>query len=158
MGPFDKQYTNSTLLKNLYIIRYDVRGCGRSDAPLKQEAYSSKRQAEDFKAVMDAFNVKKPFVATWSLGGIVPADVLSKYGPDSLVGVILLGSFPHRNMHGDVHGNTLQVRSFLCFSKDQTALRWAATQPPAVRQFMLGRSQDETGIISVADRLPITSV
>ncbi|KAK7464207.1 hypothetical protein VKT23_006373 [Stygiomarasmius scandens] len=90
---FEKQYVNPTMLENLYIIRYDLRGSGRSDGPMSEQAYSSEHQAEDFKAVIDTFNVQKPFVATWSFGGLVPSDVLAKYGPDSIAGVILLGSF-----------------------------------------------------------------
>lgn len=34
--------------------------------------------------------------------GIVPPDFIAKYGPDSLSGHIMMGSFPHRNMHSEV--------------------------------------------------------
>jgi hypothetical protein len=49
------------------MIRYDVRGHGRSDQPLEATDYESARHAEDWRAVCEAFGVeeKKPFVAGW---------------------------------------------------------------------------------------------
>lgn len=62
---FSKQFSDPDLLQNLYLLRYDVRGHGRSGQPLEAKDYESLRHAEDFKAVMDAFGVKRPFVAGW---------------------------------------------------------------------------------------------
>ena len=62
---FGKQFSDPTLLENLYLLRYDVRGHGRSEQPLEAKDYESLRHAEDFKAVIDAFGVRKPFVAGW---------------------------------------------------------------------------------------------
>ncbi|KAF9058625.1 alpha/beta-hydrolase [Rhodocollybia butyracea] len=174
---FEKQYTNATMLENLYIIRYDVRGCGRSEGPLRGDAYSSERQAEDFKAVIDAYKVTKPFAATWSLGGIVPPDVIGKYGADSLAGHIMMGSFPHRNMHSEVvhpvilsiipglmtedialFANTLPDFVLSCVAPSyklpyDVYTKWlggAAPRAPIVRQSMLGRGQDDTAVMAAA--------
>lgn len=38
---------------------------------MNEAAYSSERQAEDFKAVIDAYGVTKPFVATWYAFSVV---------------------------------------------------------------------------------------
>jgi pimeloyl-ACP methyl ester carboxylesterase len=46
-------------------IRFDVRGHGRSDQPLDAASYESIHHAEDFKAVCEAFDVTKPFMAGW---------------------------------------------------------------------------------------------
>lgn len=46
-------------------VRYDVRGHGRSDTPKGEDSYQSQRLAEDFDAVVKAFNVKKPIVLGW---------------------------------------------------------------------------------------------
>ena len=62
---FSKQFSDPKLLENLHLIRYDVRGHGRSDQPLEAKDYESLRHAEDFKAVIDTFGVEKPFVAGW---------------------------------------------------------------------------------------------
>jgi len=46
-------------------VRYDVRGQGLSDQPLDPSAWTSNKFAEDFKAVVEAYGLKKPFVAPW---------------------------------------------------------------------------------------------
>jgi pimeloyl-ACP methyl ester carboxylesterase len=62
---FEKQWNDSELLEHLHLVRYDIRGQGQSDQPETKEAYTSVKMAEDFKAVCDAFNLQKPFVAGW---------------------------------------------------------------------------------------------
>ena len=46
-------------------VRYDVRGQGLSDQPLDPFAWTSNKFAEDFKAVVEAYGLKKPFIAPW---------------------------------------------------------------------------------------------
>jgi len=67
---FSKQFSDPKLLENLYLIRYDVRGHGRSDQPLEAKDYESLRHAQDFKAVIEAFGAEKPFVAGWYVDSI----------------------------------------------------------------------------------------
>jgi len=62
---FKNQFSDPKLLENLYLVRYEVRGHGRSGQPLEEKDYESARHAEDFKAVMDTFSVVKPFLAGW---------------------------------------------------------------------------------------------
>ena len=62
---FDKQFCDPNLLAHLYLIRYEVRGHGRSDKPEVAEAYESIRFAEDFRAVCDTFGARRPFVLGW---------------------------------------------------------------------------------------------
>lgn len=52
-------------------VRYDMRGFGQSDKPLDPSFYQSDRFAEDFDAVVEAFNLHKPFAAGWSYGGTI---------------------------------------------------------------------------------------
>ncbi|KAE9407146.1 alpha/beta-hydrolase [Gymnopus androsaceus JB14] len=137
---FDKQYTNTAMLENLYIVRYDIRGCGRSEGPLNEAAYSSERQAEDFKAVIDAYGVTKPFVATWSMGGCVPPDVVAKYGPDSLAGHIMIGSSPHRNMNKYVAYPALLFDMMPGFLTEDAAL-FAKTLPDFILSFVSPKYQ-----------------
>ncbi|KAE9404384.1 alpha/beta-hydrolase [Gymnopus androsaceus JB14] len=184
---FDKQYTDPMMLQKLYIIRYDVRGCGRSERPLNEDAYSSERQADDFKAVIDAYTVTKPFVATWSMGGFVPPNVIAKYGPDSLAGHIMMGSIPHSNMHREVVNpailgiiSGIRTEDVALFAKVLSDFvlscvspkfklpydvyaKWlggAAPTVPIIRQFvMLERIQDDTSaIMKIADRLPYLAI
>ncbi|KAJ6468325.1 alpha/beta-hydrolase [Mycena sanguinolenta] len=62
---FDDICADQRLLDLLYIVRYDIRGHGRSGKPSTKEAYESKLFAEDFKTVMDAFGLKKLVLAGW---------------------------------------------------------------------------------------------
>ncbi|KAK0237450.1 alpha/beta-hydrolase [Armillaria nabsnona] len=95
-----KQFSDPQLLDNLYMIKYETRGHGRSDQPESEAAYISARHAEDFHAVCTAFNVTKPIVVSWSLGGLIVPDVLSRFGtsPLPLTGHIMLNAIPCRSI------------------------------------------------------------
>ena len=62
---WDKQFADPALLKAFHLVRYEMRGHGRSGKPLDEGAYASVRYAEDFKAVCDAFGVVRPILAGW---------------------------------------------------------------------------------------------
>jgi pimeloyl-ACP methyl ester carboxylesterase len=82
---FDTLFSIPELQKNLYLVghvgffqrfhhlyiviqvRYETRGHGRSGKPESEEFYESKRYAEDFAAVYEAFQLKKPFYAGWQV-------------------------------------------------------------------------------------------
>lgn len=66
---WDNQFSDPALLRDFHLVRYDLRGHGRSGKPLDPKSYESIRFAEDFKAVCDGFGCSKPFLAGWSLGG-----------------------------------------------------------------------------------------
>ncbi|TCD71418.1 hypothetical protein EIP91_010124 [Steccherinum ochraceum] len=85
---WDKQFSDRNLLDNLYMIKYELRGHGRSDHPLTAESYTTQKYAEDFMAVSEAFGVVKPFV---SYGAFVPVDVAETFGPDHISGVVFSG-------------------------------------------------------------------
>lgn len=59
------QFKDPRLYENFYLVRYDLRGHGRSAKSFDFKAYESIRYAEEFKTVCDAFGVKKPSVVTW---------------------------------------------------------------------------------------------
>ncbi|KAJ8469834.1 hypothetical protein ONZ51_g8729 [Trametes cubensis] len=88
---WDSQFSDPDLRRDFHLVRYDLRGHGRSDKPVGEQAYESIKFAEDFKAVCDGFGVEKPFFAGWSLGGCVVVDIVAAYGPTSLSGVLYVG-------------------------------------------------------------------
>lgn len=80
---FDPIFNDPQWLANLYLVssmssyyisnkrlnspevRYDVRGHGRSAKPVDEASWESKRLAEDFDAVVEAFKLDRPFVLGW---------------------------------------------------------------------------------------------
>ncbi|KAF4571587.1 hypothetical protein EYR36_008927 [Pleurotus pulmonarius] len=61
---FDRFFANKRLA-NYYLVRYDMRGHGRSDKPATADAHTSIRYSEDFTAVMNGFGLKKPVFVGW---------------------------------------------------------------------------------------------
>ncbi|KAJ7018952.1 alpha/beta-hydrolase [Mycena alexandri] len=91
---YDDLCADPQLLDTLYIVRYDVRGHGRSGKPTTAEAYASKMFADDFKTVVDAFALQRPVLAGWSMGAAVATDVVAHLPPATLSGVIYLAGVP----------------------------------------------------------------
>ncbi|KAI0833483.1 alpha/beta-hydrolase [Trametes gibbosa] len=88
---WDNQFSDPNLLADFYLVRYDMRGHGRSGKPLDSKDYESLRFAEDFTAVCDSFSIERPFLAGWSMGGSVVVDLVAAYGPSVISGVIYIG-------------------------------------------------------------------
>ncbi|KAG9224569.1 hypothetical protein CCMSSC00406_0002280 [Pleurotus cornucopiae] len=70
---FDRFFANKRLA-NYYLVRYDMRGHGRSDKPATADAHTSIRYSQDFTAVMDGFGLKKPIFVGW----YVPPSAINK--------------------------------------------------------------------------------
>lgn len=66
-----------------HVIRYDLRGYGRSDLPKGAEAYL---HAEDLRGLMDKLNISKAHLVGLSLGSFVALDMLALY-PDRVLSV-----------------------------------------------------------------------
>jgi pimeloyl-ACP methyl ester carboxylesterase len=62
---WDDLFSDQKLLKGLYMVRYDMRGHGRSTHVEKPEAYESKLFAEDFERVCKEFGLVRPVFAGW---------------------------------------------------------------------------------------------
>lgn len=69
--------------KQYRVIRYDVRGYGRSSLP---KEFSSTLHARDTIALMDALHIRKAHIVGLSMGGIIATDLLALY-PDRLLSV-----------------------------------------------------------------------
>ncbi|KAK0435276.1 alpha/beta-hydrolase [Armillaria borealis] len=182
-----KQFDDKQLLDNLYMIRYETRGHGRSDQPESEEAYVSAKHAEDFQAVCAAFNVTKPIVVSWSLGGAIVPDVLSRYGtsplpvaghvminalawismsreirkPNDATGISFIRS-PHttefQNALKDFIGTFVAPSNSITFEDKCAWMGSAAGMNVAARTLSLSRTQDETALLSVSSELPILCI
>ncbi|KAF7361474.1 putative oxidoreductase ephD [Mycena sanguinolenta] len=92
---FNAIFADPKWIASLYLVRYDIRGHGRSGKPTEEAAWESKRLAEDFDAVVQAFKLDKPFVLGWSLGATFITDILS-FNPSTYIsGIIYVGALPY---------------------------------------------------------------
>ncbi|KAJ6631403.1 alpha/beta-hydrolase [Mycena sp. CBHHK59/15] len=85
---FDKLSSDARVLDKLYLVRYDVRGHGRSGKPIKAEAYVSSLYAADFVAVMQGFSLDMPVFVGWSAGAPIAADICAHISPVPISGII----------------------------------------------------------------------
>ncbi|HEV8272124.1 MAG TPA: alpha/beta hydrolase, partial [Chitinophagaceae bacterium] len=76
------------LSKKYKIIRYDLRGFGRSALPKEDEVY---RDADDLNALMDFFGIKKANVCGLSFGSFVVFDFALSH-PDKCLSLISIGA------------------------------------------------------------------
>lgn len=176
---FDPLWALPSLQQELYAIRYDTRGHGRSGKPETEEAYESRRYADDFQAVSEAFGLKNPVLAGWSLGATIAADLAAFQIPIS--GVVYISGLPYL---GDIlpivatplvlsftrgisdvadAANGLQTRVDFCkslvspkrlpfvpFPDLCTWIGSATHLPPAISSLVLGRTQDPEPLKSAA--------
>ncbi|MEO7266182.1 MAG: alpha/beta hydrolase [Ferruginibacter sp.] len=82
---WDFQFT--ALSKKYKVLRYDLRGYGKSALPNPDEPYTD---AEDLNALMDFLEIKKAHICGLSLGSIVGIDFALSY-PGKLISLILCG-------------------------------------------------------------------
>ncbi|KAJ7125351.1 Alpha/Beta hydrolase protein [Mycena epipterygia] len=87
---FDKLFSDPRLLDKLYLVRYDVRGHGRSGKPVDAKGYASSLYAADFSAVIKAFSLNMPVFVGWSAGALITSDICSHISPVPLSGAISL--------------------------------------------------------------------
>ncbi|KAJ6552093.1 Alpha/Beta hydrolase protein, partial [Mycena vulgaris] len=92
---FDAIFSDPRWIDNVYLVRYDVRGHGRSGKPADEASWESERLAEDFDAVVEAFALRRPFVLGWSLGATFITDILSFKPPSYISGIIYVGALPY---------------------------------------------------------------
>jgi 3-oxoadipate enol-lactonase len=76
------------LTDSYHVIRYDLRGLGRSDRPAA--AY---RMADDVPAVLDRLGVPAATMVGFSTGGAIAVELAARH-PDRVRGVVLIGAIP----------------------------------------------------------------
>ncbi|KAF8465887.1 Alpha/Beta hydrolase protein [Gautieria morchelliformis] len=154
------------MLQNLYVVRYDMRGHGRSGKPEAAEGHVSKLYADDFMTVVAAFGLKKPVLAAWSFGGTVAMDLAANITPNPISGVFYINSTSLQRRSGtplmavimsleaDIATSALALQRMrqACFDAPHTEqpsfydkcfyAGMQAFQPYAARRVGLGRSTD----------------
>jgi len=92
---FNNLFSDRRLLDKVYLVRYDLRGHGRSGMPSNPEAYASSLFADDYAEVLRAFDVKNPVHVGWSYGCTVATDVCAHLPPNTLGGLVYLAALPY---------------------------------------------------------------
>ncbi|MBP3792244.1 MAG: alpha/beta hydrolase [Methanobrevibacter sp.] len=73
--------------QNYHVISYDVRGHGESDKP---ESFNLDSHADDLKAIIEYFDLKKPVVVGLSMGSYITLTAAEKY-PSMMSKIVLIG-------------------------------------------------------------------
>ncbi|EJD02657.1 alpha/beta-hydrolase [Fomitiporia mediterranea MF3/22] len=92
---FDRIFSDKRYTEHFYLVRYDMRGHGRSGKPINGEGYASNLFADDFAVVMKAFNLHKPVFVGWSFGATIPVDIATNFSDIPLADVIYLCGVPY---------------------------------------------------------------
>ncbi len=83
---WDNQYKELSL--SYRVIRYDLRGYGKSDMPAENEQFL---HVDDLKQLMDELNIQEAHLIGLSLGSMVALDMLGKY-PERVQSVVCASS------------------------------------------------------------------
>ncbi|KAK7045135.1 putative oxidoreductase ephD [Favolaschia claudopus] len=81
---FDEIFNDPIWVSQVYMIRYDTRGHGRSDKPTDAASWASERLAQDFDAVAQSYQLSRTHIA----------DILSFHPADYLSGIIYDAAIP----------------------------------------------------------------
>lgn len=88
----------SALAKEFCMLRFDLRGHGRSERPEDLAQYRESRAwADDVHAILQAFALTRPVLLGWSYGGYVLCDYLRHYGQEALGGLAFVGAATEMN-------------------------------------------------------------
>ncbi|KAF7326494.1 putative oxidoreductase ephD [Mycena venus] len=167
---FNEIFDDLVWLDQAYLVRYDTRGHGRSDKPTTAAAWVSQRLAEDFDAVVQSYNLNKPFVLGWSIGATHIADILSFHPPSYISGIIYDAAAPDMDSLFSIAAPGPVALLILISSTSATpALEWnfylaclgdGVVQPRAATQFLFTRTQNSTGLLQAgtSGALPLLAI
>src|SRR5438067_195382 len=83
----------SELAKQYRLVRFDLRGHGRSEKPVDPNSYlKSEIFAEDVHAIITALHLEHPALVAWSFGGFLVGDFLRQYEQHALGGIMFIDS------------------------------------------------------------------
>jgi non-heme chloroperoxidase len=126
---FERQY-KSELAAKYRLITYDLRGHGDSDKPFGKEHYlDGGLWADDLAAVIEGFELRRPVLVGWSLGGLPIGNYLVKFGDAKIAGLNFVDALTKRAKE---FAGAPENRSFL----PATASDDLATRIDAMRGFL----------------------
>jgi len=88
---FDNLFSEKRLRRQ---VRYDLRGHGRSGMPTDPASYTSALFADDYAAVLQAFQLKSLVHVGWSYRAAIAVDVCAHISPNPIAGLVIIGALP----------------------------------------------------------------
>ena len=86
-------FESGDLAARFRLAAFDIRGHGASDKPLDREYYADDRIfAEDIKAVIETFGLKRPVLVAWSYAGRLVSDYVTAFGTTRTAGINYVGA------------------------------------------------------------------
>ena len=169
-----QQFEDTDLAREFRLTAFDIRGHGASGKPMEAARYAEDRLfAEDIRAVIAAFGLKRPVLVGWSYAGRLIGDYVRAFGTGSIAGINYVAARTNsdpafsgpgtrflRDMKSDdVARNAAATRAFLraCFAVQpsseffETALAYNMLVPPAIRAAHLARPPNDGAILAKLD-------
>lgn len=91
------------LARDLKVVRWDLRGHGRSDSPDEPSTYGQEQALGDMSAILDAVGAQKAIVGGHSLGGFLSLAFNATH-PDRVAALVLSGCGPGFRKEGPREG------------------------------------------------------
>lgn len=106
--------------RRFYVIRYDLRGYGRSDMPEVGFGYL---HADDLKGLMDALHIRKAHLVGVSLGGKVVTEFVAIYPERVLTASIASGALTHIPDRSSVSASVVKAYNDTVFAYNTRKVR-----------------------------------
>jgi non-heme chloroperoxidase len=173
-----KQY-DSALAKDFRLVAFDLRGHGKSEAPLAPEHYTDDELwADDVAAIVDQLELDRPVLVGWSYGTLAICDYVRKHGAGRIAGigfvepVVKLGPAAFGTLIGpgflehfpdmtadDLATNIRGARSFVrtCLATPlpadeiESAVAWNMAVPAQIRANLAAREIDDDDVLRALD-------
>lgn len=95
--------------KNLRVVRFDLRGTGKSSAPVNPKEYSPEFYVKDLEALRQNLGIEKMILLGHSYGGLTAMNYAIAH-PTNVAGLILYGSSPTTKQIADPTDKGYSVR------------------------------------------------
>lgn len=146
------------------LIRWDMRGHGKTECPEELSHYSQAHTVEDMRALLDHLGVEQAVIAGHSLGGFMALAFNVAY-PERVKALVLQGSGPgyRRDEARETWNESTESRARTIEEGGLAALGGGAEVGESVQRSAKGLAQAARGILSqvdsrVIDSLPSISV
>jgi len=118
--------------KRFHVIRYDLRGYGRSDMPTEGFGYL---HADDLRAIMDALHIQKAHLVGVSLGAKVVAEYVALYPERVLSATLSSGALTHIPDRSSVSSDIVNAYNDTVFAHNtRSARRNSAIGVPSLKK------------------------